>query len=331
MTSHNVSDNGTPEVRMFPALKILERQTPPLKFARAPYWRPPVTEASAEAYVPVWNWSAPVELPEDAPVTILDVNAAYLSALGGVDIAHSHLIHRGPLEFLPHPRHVAPGYYRITVPYWAFVGTIVHPLGDSSRLEAEDSLWVAAPTLVLLIELAEEGHLGHFEVLDSYTPDVTTTFRSWAARLKSIRCECIDRVDMAQTEVRREQELARYQAFKQGYSAALSMMISGEKCMTMRPDWAHTVYAQHAASTWRKAWRYTSTGHGLVGMGCVDEIAVFTEDLADALGRPKPPFRYDASGRQVGALKPKEVTRTGPERTQRGYTLTTIEEDGDVL
>jgi hypothetical protein len=320
------------DVRMFPALRVMERQTPPLKANRPPYWRPPIVhEASDNVYVPTWNWVSPHDFPDGEAVTVLDVNAAYLSAMGSVQIAHSHLTNRGPLAHLPAPREVVPGYYRITVPHWAFSGTIVHPLGDSARVQTEDTLWVAAPTLVLLLELEHEGHLGYFEIIDAWTAAVVTEFRSWAERLRSIRTECMDRIDMSQTEVHRAREVARYDAFKQGYSAALSMMLTGEKCLTRRPDWAHTIYAQHAASTWRKAWRWTFTGRSLVAMGAVDEIAVLSKDIGDVIARPKPPFRYDPTGRQLGALKPKKATFVGAESVQHAEAVALIEAGDDIL
>lgn len=327
--SHNT---GNPETRMFPALKVLERQTPPLKYGRPPYWRAPICPASAEVYTPTWNWVSPLDFPEAEPVTVLDVNAAYLAAIGSVKIAHSHLVQTGRISGLPEPRKVAPGYYLITVPYWAFSGTIVHPLGDSARVETESTLWVAAPVLVLLLELEDSGHLGHFEILDSWTAQVTGNFLSWSERLRSLRNECIDRVETAQTEERRREELDRYDAFKQGYSAALSMMLTGDKCLTRRPDWTHTVHAHHAAATWRKAWRWTFTGKPIVAMGATDEIAVLSQDLPAVLGRPEPPFRFDPTGRQPGALKPKTVTFTGAQQPQRADTMVTVDElEGDLL
>lgn len=329
-TDHDTDTAADCEVRMFPALRVLERQTPPLRFGRPPYWRAPITPASADFYCPVWNWVSPKDFEPGEPVTVLDVNAAYMAAMGSVRIAHSHLVNTGRRDRHPAPRDVIPGYYRITVPYWSFSGTIVHPLGDSSRVETESSLWVAAPTLVLLLELEEEGHLGWFEILDSWTADVITDFRAWSQRLRSIRDECLDRIEMAQTETRRRQELARYDAFKTGYSAALSMMLTGEKCLTRRPDWAHTIYAQHAASTWRKAWRWTFTGRPLVALGAVDEISVLSIDIPGAINRPEPPFRFDPTGHQPGALKVKDVTFVGAD-VQRADVMTTIDDGGDIL
>lgn len=325
-------DRTDTDVRMFPALRVLERQTPPLKYGRPPYWRAPVIhEASDNVYVPTWNWTSPHEFPEGEAVTVLDVNAAYLSAMGSARIAHSHLVHTGHHDRLPAARDVAPGYYKITVPYWSFAGTIVHPLGDSTRVQTEPALWVAAPTLILLIELADEGHLGYFEILDAHTAEVITDFRSWSERLRSIRNECMDRVEMSQTDTHRLQEIARYDAFKTGYSAALSMMLTGEKCHTRRPDWAHTIYAQHAASTWRKAWRWTFTGRPLVAMGAVDEIAVLSADVGDVITRPKPPFRYDPTGRIPGALKPKKATFVNCEPLQRADAVALVDEGDDIL
>lgn len=327
---------GTPDQipdtdpRMFPALRVLERQTPPLKYGRAPYWRAPVTPPSRDAYTPSWNWQSPHEFEDGLRVAVLDVNAAYLAAIGSARIAHSHLTNRGPIHHFPDPRDVAPGYYRITVPNWSFSGTIVHPLGDTARVQAEDTLWIAGPTLVLLLELSEAGHLGYFEILDAWTADVACELRSWAERLRSLRGECMDRIELAQTEMRRRHEVARYDALKTGYSAALSMMLDGSKCLTRRPDWAHTIYAQHAAATWRKAWRWTFTGHPLVAMGAVDEIAVLQSDLKPGIDRPRPPFRYDPSGRQPGALKPKTTYLTGVQ-TQRAESVHLVDEADEIL
>lgn len=331
--SHSTEpDTSVPGPRMFPALRVMERQTPPLKYGRPPYWRAPVVPASADVYIPTWNWASPRDFEPGALVTVLDVNAAYLSAMGSTAIAHSHLVRTGPMRRLPDKADVTPGYYRITVPYWAFDGTIVHPLGDSTRVQTEVGLWIAAPTLILLLELEHDGHLGFFEITDSFTAQVSTEFRSWSERLRSIRHECMDRIEMAQTEMHRAQEMARYDAFKQGYSAALSMMLTGEKCLTRRPDWAHTIYAQHAASTWRKAWRWTFTGCPLVGMGAVDEIAVLSGDVGEVLQRPKPPFRYDATGRIPGALKPKKATFVGADPApSHADSVALVDDEDDIL
>lgn len=328
-----MTDTETDRVPIFAALSMMERKYPPLKYGRPPYSRPPVTPPSEHILIPAWNWYSVHGIPEDAQTLTLDANGMYLGAIGGCDIAHSQLAHTGAWETLPEPRKVDPGYYLIHVPYWAFDGTIVSPLGDSSRLQTEETVWIAAPTLTLLLELVEENTLGHVEVIDSWTTTIRTNFRNWITGLKEVRTGLLDSIDAAQTGAAHEALKERYDAFKEGYSSALSMMLTGTKCKTHRPDWAHTVYAQAAAAQWRKAWRYTATGHQLVRMGDTDEITILAADLGEVMSRAKPPFRVDPSGRDLGAMKPKKPRPVPPgQRTQRATDVPLVlEDDGDIL
>lgn len=318
----------TPRRDLFPALRVMESRTQPLRYGREPHWKA-VAPASDHVYIPTWTWTTPRDLPEDAPVTVLRVAAAHLSAMGsGVKIAHTPLKRTGPLKGLP-PAAVNPGYYHITTPYWAFSGTIVHPLGNSALVQLDRTLWVAAPTLVNLLTLEDAGHLGYFKIIDSYTTDVTTTFTSWSDRLGSIRREYMDRLDLAHTETDRKDARAQLDAFEEGYAAALSAMLSGERCKTHRPDWAHTIYAQTAVDTWRKAWQWTTCSKPLVSMSNADEIAVLSADILGVLALPKPPFRYDPTGRVPGGMQPQHTTVFGCEPPQRADSLATIEDAED--
>jgi hypothetical protein len=325
--------------RTYPALNLMERQLPPLRHGRQPYWRAPVVKPSAEVYVPAWNWYTVHDVTEGTPLVTLDANGAYLGALGNVTIAHSQLERMGPWDNLPTPKNTPPGYYKITIPYWSFSGSCVHPLGDSAVLQELDVVWVAAPTLILLLELLDTGHLGPFSILDSYTSAVPTSFTAWADRLKSLRREIMDKRDQAHRGQTRPDKCqcpacAEYDGFKTGYSLALSMMLTGERCGTHRPDWAHTVYAEHAATQWRKAWRYTYTGYNLISMGAVDEITVRAEDLHAVLSRPRPPFRFDASGRSIGAFKPKRNwtwTDDQPPAPTTAAVLAHLDDGDDIL
>lgn len=321
------STDALREVRTHPAIRIMERQTQPLKFGREPYWRAPIVPASAEVHIPTWSWTTPHDLPEGEPVAVFGINGGYLAAMGDVAIAHSHLRHTGPLSALPPVNEIAPGYYQISVPHWAFSGTIVHPLGRSPRLEGE-SLWITAPTLILLLELEDEGHLGLFRILDSWTADTVTDLTSWAVRLRSLRTELLDLRDIAQTDAARAHASKRLAAFEESYTDALDMMLTGQECHTRRPDWAHTVYAHHAASIWRAAWRWTDSGRPLAAMPAVGEIAVLSTDVGTVLSRPTPPFKIDPSGREVGFLNPTRVTFVGCE-PQRLADMVTISEDDD--
>ncbi|MFJ6530873.1 hypothetical protein ACIQMZ_37205 [Streptomyces longwoodensis] len=337
MTGHHPvtaqPNDTTPEtdtVPMFPALSRMERrpELQPRVFGREPYWRAPVTTASRDAYVPAWNWTSPTapDVPPAQRLT-LDANGAYLGALGGIDVAHSHLTRRGPVDYPIGPKEVLPGYYLIDVPYWPFSGTIVHPLGDSARLETESRVWIAHPTLILLLELQDQGVIS-VEILDSWNAQARTNLRKWQAHLKQVRAELLDAIEQAQTDAARAFHRARYDAFKEGYSAALSMMLTGEKCKTHRPDWTHAVHAQHAATMWRKGWRWTGAGYPIVSMGHTDELTVLAEDLAPAMSRPKPPFRYDPTGHALGAMKPKPTATEDAPTTAPAAVLDT---EGDVL
>jgi hypothetical protein len=314
---------------MFPALRLLEQSTPPVRHGRVPLWRLPAEQGAPGIYIPVWNWTSAHDFPESATVRTLDTNGAYLAAISSATIAHSHLTRSGPLPGLDEPGDVMPGYYRICTPHWAFDGTIVSPLGNSARVSAEEQLWVAGPTLILLLELVRDGYLGGVVITDSLTAQLSTTFREWATRLRQVRTHILDDLDGAVTEDDTALARERYDAFKTGYSSALSLMLTGTKCATRRPDWAHTVYAQHAASQWRRGWRYTF-GARLVSMGNMDEMVILDDDFQNALHSVKPPFRYDSTGRILGALKTKEVGPIKPAPAPDAPAIDT-EDDGDIL
>jgi hypothetical protein len=304
MTSEEeVTDNP----RMFPALRVLERRTPPTLYGHPPFWRPAMTPASSAAFIPSWNWTGHCrEIPEDVDAVTLDTNGAFLAALGSVKVAHSQLRHTGPLDATAmHPRHVWSGYYRITPFTWAFDATMVSPLGTSEVLAKGGELWVAHPTLVLLLELLADGYIPHFDITDSWSAERMVEFREWGAALKKVRNGLLDQRDAAETDEEIRYAKARYNAFKEGYGAAFSMMLTGERCQTRRPDWAHAVYAQHAATSWRKAWRFSAIGP-VLRMGAVDELTVIRADLDKALTRPQPPVKLDPSGRLLGHLKEKK-------------------------
>jgi len=330
---NDLKEETTTDTRMYPALKLMERTTPPLRYGREPLWRSPLPNAVSSPLIPSWNWHAIRDFAPGTETVTLDANGAYLSALGQTAISHSQLTRTGGTHHYPDPRTVAPGYYRITIPHWAFSGTIVSPLGDSARLQTEDSVWIAHPTLILLLELTEPGHIGPFEILDSFTSTKHISFKTWYEKLRAVRTQCIDQTEVAHPGGRPSDDdkckctaCVRYNAFKEGYSAALSMMLTGSKCKTQRPDWSQAVYATHSASMWRKAWRYTGTNKHLVSMGHVDEIQILRADLQEALDRePKSkPFRFDASGRALGAMKIKRyghLVEETPADTPRNGTV----------
>lgn len=328
MVDTDVTDNP----RMFPALRLLERVTPPTLYGHQPFWRAPVTAPSKTVLVPSWNWRHvnADTIPEgDSPIT-LDVNGAFLAAVGSVEVAHSQLRRMGPIDaYRLDPRKVWPGYYRVDVFGWGLDATLVSPLGDSARLQTEGEAWIAHPTLVLLLELLNEGAIGDLNITDAWVSERRCNFRAWNAKLKEHRNKLLDDVAKGETEAAIAAAKLRYRAFKEGYGAAFSMMLTGERCQTRRPDWAHAVYAQHAATAWRKAWRFTLTGP-VLSMGAVDEITVLRSDLHAAVLQPKPPVKLDPSGRTLGHLKEKTKEDT-PREEDADPTLIMSEDWSDLL
>lgn len=304
--------------RVFRALRLLEKECPPLLHGHEPFWHPKPSPASAEALIPSWTWrhlNADL-IPEGDRAITIDINGAYLAALGAVQVAHGALVHKPGCD--PHafagPRFetsVWPGYYRITVPRWSCDATLVSPLGNSARLQTETDIWVAHPTLVLLLELLDEGSIGPFEITEAWVADDNRRcdFRQWSGRLRAARDEYLDARIREHGATIPEgctcDACTAYKAFKVSYGQAFSMMLTGEKSKTHRPDWAHAVYAQHAAAAWRKAWRLTLDGT-VLSMGAVDEITVLNSTLVAAIQRTKPPVQWDPTGRKLGSVKEKE-------------------------
>ncbi|NUR38801.1 MAG: hypothetical protein HOV73_01775 [Streptomyces sp.] len=302
--SNDTDDDAFPP---YPALQQMESrpELQPLAQAREPYWQAPVIPASHAAYIPTWDWRwhrADTLAADDTPTTLASVNGP-LDVLGRIRVAHSHLSRATPSHRPLAPRDVLPGYYRIARPTWAFEGTIVHPLGDSSRLETEALIWVAHPTLALLLELKEEGALGEVLIDDAYVAQAATDFSKWAANLRQRRVEILDAIERSATDAGRAAHLARFFAFEDGYAAALESIRTGEGTTMRRPDWTHAIYAEHAAAMWRRAWSWTYTGRPVVAMPCVDELVVLTADMGPVMSRPTPPFTI---GHTLGALAPIE-------------------------
>lgn len=320
-----MSDTRTP---MFPALSLLEKRAMPTLHGHLAYYRAPLpAPAQSHVLIPSWTWTG-VRAAEHAPIdsVTLDVNGSYMAALGSVDIAFTDLKRFGPVDSMAlAPRQVLPGYYRIIVPSWALDGTIVHPLGADAERWVGKPVWIAHPTLILLLELMEQGVLGYVDIVDAWISHQRVDFRDWNKLLKQTRGALLDAVDVvhpdgAPSACKCSRACLEYRAFKEGYGAAFAMMRTGQSCKTRRPDWADAVYAQHTAARWRNAWRFTAIGPVLF-MGSTDELTVLREDLTAALAKPQPPLRLDESGRTLGSYKTKI---TAPEAAEDEHTAPTV-------
>lgn len=293
-----MSDTTTaPERDWYRALDMLTGPCAPKVKGRVPFWRPVTPKAIAEVRLPQWSWEVPQTLrPWDPADTItLDVNAAYLAACSSAVFAHGQLVHDGPADLS------APGAYLIDAHHWNEPG-IVSPLG--TRPLRSDRVWVMQPTAKLLAGIPD--YWPGVTVYDAWTCPVSCRLRKWTEAVQA------DRIPARRATVAGVPgAAAEYKRIKDGYSAAVEMMAgpaadAKAKAEIRRPDWYATVHAQHAASTWRKAFTAWLTGHGPVRMGAVDELEFLTSDIEAIMQLPRPPFRFDPTGESLGALGVKD-------------------------
>lgn len=294
------------KTREFRLLSLLETDPTlmPKHGHNGPFWRPKPPQAAAAAHLPAWDWAYDLEPPHGTPMVDIDVNAGYLSA------ASSATVGLGPLEHTkarPYgtPASPAPGYYLVDVQYWGHP-EMPSPLGDTA---GADQVWISAPTMQQLHQLSLRDDWAHWDtptVHDSWTAKQGVRLRKWATYVNLMRCEIMDTQGKG----------AAYDQFKTAYSQAIAMMLTGAKCKTHRPDWAHTIYAQHAATYWRKALRSADMHHGPVRLGDTDEIAYTAADYAAlrAAGDANPkllPWRMDPTGHTLGSMKIKRQYAQG--------------------
>lgn len=283
---------------------MLENECVPLLRRRAPYWRPRPAACFRDVHTPGWSWMHPAatgatELPFD--VTILDRNGAFISAASSANFAHGGLEHTGAL-----PGMAGPGYYRIDWHPWQD-DRIVSPLGDR---DLSGKIWVAHPTLEQLLQLEKTGYWPEIQIHDSWTCPDSVRFREWATAVNNVRAEALRAVeDARRTGVGLKPAEEWYTAVKNGYSMAVQLMLGPAeggtvKSAVKRPDWYHTIHAQHAATTWRYVWKTVLADFEPVMMGSVDEVAYPSTAVAELQERSL--LKIDPSGIMLGAFKVKE-------------------------
>lgn len=309
-------DQHTGAQQAFRALRLLEKQCIPVLRHRPPFWRPRPPAIWHDVHVPAWTWTDPVPVDTGTPLVTLDVTAAWVGAIASTPFAHGALMPTGPVR-VDARGGIAPGYYLTDVQPWSVPG-IVSPLGNTERLEDEDRVWVAHPTLLQLLQLTEDGYWGGVTVYDSFTCGKSVRFARWSDALKAHRNALLDRLDACDepTCVECMQLKEAYDDFKTSYAQAVSMMLTGDQCGVRRPDWAHAIQSAAAASTWRKAFRALLAGYAPVSMGDVDEITYIAEDFYEMLLADQPPFRIDPTKRQLGSLKVKRQWLAGSDDAQ---------------
>lgn len=293
------------------ALDLLTGQYAPTLNRRSAYWRPKPPPVARECYTPTWSWTHHAyDECLDLDLTTLDANAAYLSAASSANFAHGELTRTGPQSAF----NGWPGYYRVDAWHWNHTG-IVSPLGMA---DLEDKVWVAAPTVELLVQLSDQGTWPGVHIHDSWLCPQKTRLREWATAVNIDRAAALR--DISAHPDHDSREVAGHcpcdaciwydQGIKQGYAKAVQMMKgvddqSQAKSKVRRPDWYHTIHAQSAASIWRRVWSCLQRQFTPVMMGDTDEVTWLTEDYQRLVTLDKSPLRIDQSQISLGTWKIK--------------------------
>ncbi|WP_338320667.1 DNA-binding protein, partial [Streptomyces lonarensis] len=247
---------------------------------------------------PSWRRPGLRRTPDGAlAVTVLDVNAAYLSAL------KTHL----PIGKLEHARggehdRKRAGVYLIDPPTWRHP-TGPNPLGDR---EEGGPLWITEPTMRLLLRLAGPKYQlldGPPVIHESWTSGSTETM------LDSLRQLLAD----ARADAIAAGDDVTLTYVKQMYAKFVSTIgESAHNRELVRPDWVHLIRSQAFANLWGRAYKAATAGLTVVAVAGTDELhvagdwrQVFTE------------------GTGLSEMKVKTDSRTGEPTT---YTATLTEE-----
>lgn len=202
------------------------------------------------------NWTNPA-VPEGAKVHGLDTNAAFLSAMT------THL----PIGKLDHQ--VGPefdrkrsGVYLITPPAWDHQD-LPNPMG---RREDPGKVWIARPTLVLLLELHGKGLCDAPVIHESWTSGSSESIlRAFKEEMRDARSMAIEKGDdLTLTYV------------KNMYSrwVSTSTKASRHNHLLQRTDWGHIIRAQAHANLVRKAVKAKDAGLTVYRVFGTDELHV---------------------------------------------------------
>ncbi|MDX2854586.1 hypothetical protein PV342_40535 [Streptomyces sp. PA03-3a] len=206
---------------------------------------------------PKWTNS---NTPDGTEVQLLDVNAAYLSAL------NTHL----PIGALQHAEggefdRRRSGLYRITPPEWTHTD-LPNPLGAR---ELSGDLWVTRPTLQLLVDASSEkyGRLCEPPVVhESWTSGSSESIlRAFRLILRDARAAAIADGD--------EVTLAYVKAM---YSKFISTSAKASKFnhLIERTDWSQIIRAQAHGNLWRRAFKAHTAGLAVHRITGTDELHV---------------------------------------------------------
>jgi hypothetical protein len=201
------------------------------------------------------RWTRPT--PAAEPVTALDVNGAYLAAF------KTHL----PLGRLQHSTgdqfdRKRAGVHLITPPDWEWGHILPNPIGDR---DTPGPVWVAEPTLRLIIRVMEQGLCKAPVIHESWTSGSTEgLLEKMRVALRTAR----------QTAIL-EDDTVTLEYVKTLYSKFVSTL--GESNFNRaiyRQDWMHCIRAQAFANLYLRAMKAFQGGCGVIRVTGTDELHV---------------------------------------------------------
>lgn len=192
------------------------------------------------------NWTSP-RAHEHRFEHVYDVTTQYLSAAGSVSLSPGPLHYSGLMEAFTPTRNNRPGYYLITVPkMWNYTDVIPHPVG---RYRVGDRVWVAHPTLDLLVHCAQELEIMDLPMVhEAWTgTHGTRVLRGWSAKIaQAVRF-------MHTIRLANPDDAVMFDAVKGTYKDGRGMLHVATS-RVYRPDWGHAIIAQARTLLWLKIW-----------------------------------------------------------------------------
>ncbi|MFJ2007777.1 transcriptional regulator [Streptomyces chartreusis] len=286
---HTLVSQAIPDaMRLFNACRVGGRYDVVSHPALPDILRKPSSRAPSLIWEARPNWQRPHPLASNEPITVLDINGAYLSAFK----THLPIGHLQPTAPTPHDRRRA-GVHLITPPAWEHEN-LPNPLG--ARQEP-GPVWITEPTLRLLLRLAGPRHalceppVVHESYTSGSTENLLEKFRTM---LRDARIRALEEGDTVTLEYVK----AMYSKF------VATMGESSYNKELRRPDWMHLIRSQAFANLWTKA--YKAHTHG------VPVLRVCGTDELHLQGDWRHVFR---EGKDLSEVKVKDTYPAGTHRT----------------
>jgi hypothetical protein len=246
------------------AMQILDatRKGARYELIRYPEMPEILTSPTATGSDDIWEarpkWRRPA--PPDGPVTVLDVNGAYLAAF------KTHL----PLGRLQHSTgntfdRRRAGVHLITPPDWEWEHILPNPIGNR---DTPGPVWIAEPTLRLLYRVSEHGLCAPPVIHESWTSGSTENLlERMRTVLRNARLEAIKQGD----DITLEYVKAMYSKF------VSTLGESNYNRQIYRQDWMHCIRSQAFANLYMRAIKAYTGGCPVMQVSGTDELHVTGE------------------------------------------------------